>query len=228
MADFGSNPILNAVLNSFLNRVQVAFQTAVKDEGLVSSGELENSIRSGGVDFGKDWISGHIYFSDLLRVKDMKFLNYSTIPPLAPLVNWVERTGVENFPYVPGFKEGEESESEIRNIYRIASAIQYKLKGTPNVRRGYRGVYNDQMKYNLLPQFYDDMRAAVSVYAKQAFYASFGYEVHIYLPEWGINAERIQSAWNARDTQLERKYNKEILGIEHKAIQGPKLPSKLK
>lgn len=69
------------------------------------------------------------------------------------------------------------------------------------MKRGYRGIYNDPLKL-LLATFYENMREYVTTYTANAFKEFFGYEVRD-----PVNTARIQAAWNARDTQLSRKYN---------------------
>lgn len=201
------HPVIGKLLEEFIKKTEKAFQSAVEREGLISSGELLKSIRADSVKTGSDFISAHVYYSDLLRIKDMKALEYSTIPPIAPLAEWVEHVGLSKFPYVPGYPNGVSSASETEQIHRIASAVQYHLKAFPSVKRGYRGIYNDNLKYTLLPQFYDDMKAAVVVAAKQSFYNAFGYDTHVNPPSSPINASRIQAAWNAQDTKTARKYD---------------------
>lgn len=200
------HPIINKLLNDFIRRAEKTFEAAVEREGLVSSGDLLNSIRAGTVKTGSDFITAHVAYSDLLRIKDMKTLNYGTIPPLAPLVQWVDRVGVDKFAYVPGYPQGVFPSSYTDAVVRIATGIQYGLKASPNIKRGYRGIYNDTLKYNLLPDFYDDMRAAVVAAAKQNFFNAFGYDVEIAIPSGEINASRIQAAWNAQATKIARKY----------------------
>jgi hypothetical protein len=206
MTEFQDSPILSQLLSDFIKRVETTLKGAVDREGVTLTRETLNSIRSGGITKGKGWISGHIYYNDLLRIKDMKVLNYSTIPPIKPLAEWVERVGVDNFAYIPGYRDGKAPPTEIEKIYRIASGIQYHLKATPNVRRGYRGIYNDPLRLFLIPQFYEDMRAAANVWAAQQFREAFGFETSISLPVENINAARIQSAWNASATKIARKY----------------------
>ena len=208
MADFEDSPVLAHLLEDFVKRVERAFKDAVDREGVIQTGDLLDSIRAGSITRGKGWISGLVYYSDLLRIKDMKVLNYSTIPPLQPLMDWVERTGVNNFAYVPGYQNGKQPPTDIEKIHRIASGIQYYLKATPNVRRGYRGIYNDPMRLLLIPQFYEDMRAAANVWAAQQFREAFGFDTVVSLPTENINAARIQSAWNASATKVARKYAK--------------------
>ncbi len=205
MTDFVDSPVLNRLLEDFVKRVERTIKDAVEREGVKETGELLDSIRAGAVTRGKGWISAHVYYSDLLRIKDMKVLNYSTIPPIKPLMEWVERTGVDRFAYVPGYKNGSQPQTDIEKIHRIASGIQYYLKATPNVKRGYRGIYNDPMRLIMIPQFYEDMRAAASVWAAQQIRESFGIDTVISLPTENINASRIQSAWNASATKVARK-----------------------
>lgn len=204
MADFEDSPILTKLLEDFIRRVQFALKDAVEREGVVDTGDLAGSIRAIAVTKGKGWISGHISYSELLRIKDMKVLNYGSVPPIRPIADWVERTGVSRFAYIPGYKKAG-PQTEIEKIDRIARGIQYYLRATPNIRRGYRGIYNDQLKLFLIPSFYEDMRMAANVYAAQMFRETFGFETSINLPTENINASRIQSAWNARTTKLARK-----------------------
>lgn len=200
------HPVINTLLEQFVKRTETAFKAAVQREGLISSGDLIDSIRAQGIQYGSDFISAHINYSDILRFKDMKSLEYTTIPPIGPIAEWVERTGVDKFPYMPGYPEGKRPGSESEQIQRIATGIQYHLKASPNVKRGYRGIYNDNLKYSLLPQFYDDMRAGVAAAAKQSFFNAFGYDIHVDVPSGEVNAARIQAAWNAQDTKTARKY----------------------
>ncbi|MCE7061255.1 hypothetical protein [Dyadobacter sp. CY343] len=205
MTDFEDSPILQKFLNDFMLRVERALKDAVAREGVEDTGALIDSIRAGTVTKGKGWISAHADFSELLRIKDMKVLNYGSVPPIRPLMDWVERQGIQRFAYVPGYK-GNSRPTEVESIERIAKGIQYYLRATPNIRRGYRGIYNDQLRLFLIPQFYEDMRAAANVYAAQAFRETFGFETTINLPTENINASRIQSAWNGRTTKLARKH----------------------
>ena len=109
-------------------------------EGKVLTGEAAGFIRAGAVTWGKGWISGHVLYSEPLRIKEMKDLRYTTIPPLGPIERWVESVGVSRFAYVPGYPEGVEPATESEAITRIAKGVQDNLEAHPNVRRGYRGI----------------------------------------------------------------------------------------
>lgn len=202
MVPIENNPIIKKILEDFVRQSARAFRDAVRREGLVDTDALADSIREGAIEVGSGFITGHVYYSELLRIKDMKQLRYSTIPPIGPLVDWVERQGLGKFPFVPGMQNGLQKSSEIQGIYRVARGIQYHLKAEPNVKRGYRGIYNDPLKI-MLGVFYENMREYVASYTATAFKEAFGYEVRISVPE-PVNAARIQAAWNARDTKLAR------------------------
>ncbi len=204
--DFEESPILQKLLSDLTNRAERLLREAVAREGKVLTGELRDSIRAGAVTWGKGWISGHVSYSELLRIKDMKVLRYTTIPPLGPIERWVESVGVSRFAYVPGYPEGVEPATESEAITRIAKGVQYNLKAHPNVRRGYRGIYNDALNYSFVPAYQADMRMAATVLAGAQFTEAFGFETFIPLPNEPLNASRIQAAWNARDTRLSRKY----------------------
>ena len=85
--------------------MQFTLKDAVEREGMVDTGDLAGSIRAVAVTKGKGWISGHVSYSELLRIKDMKVPNYGSVPPIRPIADWVERTGVSRFAYIPGYKK---------------------------------------------------------------------------------------------------------------------------
>lgn len=205
-ARFEDSEIPAKLLADFADRVVDALKSAVRSEGLVLSGDLERSIRAGAVTRAKGVIEAKVEYMDLLRIKDIKTLQYFTIPPIRPLAEWVERVGVERFAYVPGYTDGDRPKTEIETIYRIAKGIQYNLKARPNVQRGNRSIYNATIYRDLIPNFLDDMRAAALAYAGEQVFEAFGLDTTINLRDDGpINAGRIQAAWNARDTKLSRK-----------------------
>ena len=206
MADFVQNPILNKLYAELAVRIEKNFKDAVIREGLTDTNELLDSIKAGTVLVGDKTISTAVVFSALLRIKDMKRLNYSTIPPLAPLIDWVERTGLSNFAYIPGYPSGVRRATESEQIYRVAKGIQYNLKAKPNITRGYRGIYNDDLYKKIIPEFIETLRASSVLWAKMNIEEALGFDVVVPTPSEQINAARIQAAWNARDTKLARKY----------------------
>ena len=206
MADFTNNPIQEKLYSELAARIEKQFKHAVQFAGLKDTGDLENSIRAGSVKIGDKTISTSVVFSALLRLKDMKNLSYSTIPPLAPLIDWVERIGLGKFAYVPGYPEGVKKPTESEQIFRIASGIQYHLKASPNIKRGYRGIYNDELFKKIIPEFLETLRASSEVWAKMSIEEAMGFEVSIPTPSEELNASRIQAAWNARDTKIARQY----------------------
>jgi hypothetical protein len=206
MADFVQNPILNKLYAELAVRIEKNFKDAVIREGLTDTNELLDSIKAGTVRVGDKTISTAVVFSALLRIKDMKRLNYSTIPPLAPLIDWVERTGLSNFAYIPGYPTGVRRPTESEQIYRVAKGIQYNLKAKPNITRGYRGIYNDDLYKKIIPEFIETLRASSVLWAKMNIEEALGFDVVVPTPSEQINAARIQAAWNARDTKLARKY----------------------
>jgi len=207
MADFTNNPIQEKLYTELAARIEKQLKQAVQEANLNDTGDLVNSIRAGSVKIGDKTISTSVVFSALLRLKDMKNLSYSTIPPLAPLIDWVERIGLSNFVYVPGYSKGVKKLTESEQIFRIASGIQYHLKASPNVKRGYRGIYNDELFKKIIPEFIEALRASSEVWAKMSIEEAMGFEVSIPTPSEEINAGRIQAAWNARDTKIAREYD---------------------
>jgi hypothetical protein len=206
MTNFEDNPMLNKLYEELAKRIEKYLKESVLQADLVDTEELVDSIRSGTVQVGDATISTSVVFSALLRLKDMKKLDYFTIPPLAPLIDWVERTGISKFAYIPGYPEGVKRPTESEQIFRVAKGIQYNLKARPNVRRGYRGIYNEDLYKKIIPEFIEALRASSEVWAKMSIEEALGFDTLVPTPSEELNAGRIQAAWNARDTKLARKY----------------------
>jgi len=198
---------------------------AVNQAGLEDTGDLLESIQPGVVNASKNWIEGSVYYDALLRVKDIKTLHYTTIPPLAPLIEWVERQGVNKFPFVPGYPNGVKKAGETASIIRIAEGIRWFLKSYPNVTRNYRGrsrtvagskreikklqkagIYNEVVNEIVMPEFWIALRGFAISYTIATMYETFGV-APVNLEEKVMNTMflgRSQQGANARETYLAR------------------------
>lgn len=152
------DPVMAEILRRYVLQAESSMQLAARLAGKVLTGEMIASIRAGAVESGLGYIQASVYFDEIVRIKDMKVLNYASMPPLGPMVKYVETVGVSRFPFVPGYKDGRRSESETINVYRIAEGLRRKFKREPNVKRGYRGIYNDPIRYQVLPAFFTQLR----------------------------------------------------------------------
>ncbi|SDM41373.1 hypothetical protein [Siphonobacter aquaeclarae] len=165
---FEDNPILAKFLGDFAKVAETRFRQSARAADLELTGELISSIRAGAVERGKGYIQGSVLFSELLRIKDMKTLRYTTVPPLSAMVRFVEKVGVRHFD-VPGYEAGRTPRTEHASILRVARALQYRFRREPNIKRGYRGIYNDELKYQLIPLFRESMHQAAMAWAAQEF-----------------------------------------------------------
>lgn len=152
------NPVFEEILKRYVNLAERKFQEALSQQGLVLTGQLKDSIRSSALERGAGYIQGHIYFSALLRIKDMRQLNYTRMPPFLAMLQYVESVGVDKFAFVPGYPPGMRPASYTVAVERIAVGIMRQFKREPNVKRSYRGVYNDPLKNDILPAFFQDLR----------------------------------------------------------------------
>lgn len=152
------NPVFAEILARYANEAEKAFRRQVNAEGIVMTGELLNSIRAGAIERGKGFITASVHYDMLLRIKDLKQLNYERMPPLSAMVKFVEKVGVGSFPYIPNYPKGLTPRSYTATVERIAEGLRHKLKKEPNVKRGYRGLYNDPLKNEILPRFFRDLR----------------------------------------------------------------------
>ena len=152
------NPVFTEILNRYVNESEKAFRRQLQAEGVVLTGDLLNSIRAGAMERGKGFITASVHYDMLLRIKDLKQLNFSRMPPMSAMVAFVEKVGVGAFPYIPGYPSGITPRGYTATVERIADGLRYKLKKEPNVKRGYRGVYNEPLKNEILPRFFRDLR----------------------------------------------------------------------
>lgn len=162
------NPVFAEILRRYVQRAEQVISREVSAQGLVLTGEMLNSIKAAAVEKGTGWIQANVYYEALLRIKDLKTLNYSRMPPLSAMIKFVEQAGVQNFKYVPGYRStdrratgrprGVQKLDHQSRVERIAWGVRNVFRQEPNIKRGYRGVYNDPLKNQILPHFFADLR----------------------------------------------------------------------
>ncbi|MDR6195923.1 hypothetical protein [Siphonobacter sp. SORGH_AS_0500] len=209
-ASFEENPALALMLGRFVKYAEGVFVRAVESSGLVVSGELRDSIRAQAVEHGKGFIRGSVVFSELMRIKDMKELRYTTVPPLTAMVNFVEKVGIGKFHFVPGYGHGVRPVSEHAAVMRVARGLQFHFKSYPNVTRRYRGIYNEQLKNEILPTFFSEMQLAASQFVQQQTKELFGKALLAPLADNSRNWARIMAS---RGSYEEGKINTSTLHL---------------
>lgn len=167
------NPIFAEILKKYVDEAEKVFRREVNAQGIVLTGAMLNSIKSGAVERGKDYIKASVHYDMLLRLKDLKQLNFERMPPLSPFIKYVERVGVSAFPYIPGYPKGLTPRSYTATVIRIAEGLRHAIKKEPNVKRGYRGVYNDPLKNDILPKFFFELRRHAGAGAIQELTMNF-------------------------------------------------------
>ncbi|MDQ1085645.1 hypothetical protein [Siphonobacter sp. SORGH_AS_1065] len=193
--DFENNPALALLLERFVKYVENQLKSAAKAQEVELTGEMIDSIRSQAVEYGKGAISASVVFSELFRIKDMKQLRYTTVPPLKAMIDFVEKIGIKNF-YVPGYGVGITPRTEHASVLRVARAIQFHFKSVPNVKRKYRGIYNDELKNDILPTYFEEMHAAAVQFSQQQAKAIIGKELFLATPDTR-NWSRIMASTNS-------------------------------
>lgn len=71
------NPVFWEILRRYVQRAEQVISREVSAQGLVLTGEMLNSIKAAAVEKGTGWIQADVYYEALLRIKDLKTLNYS-------------------------------------------------------------------------------------------------------------------------------------------------------
>ena len=100
-------------------------------------------------------------------------MHYERMPPQAALEAFVEKVGIDKFPYVPGYPKGVRPVSYTVAVERIAWGIRMMRKRMPNVQRGYRGIYSDPLLKDVLPNLFNDLKTAAGLTSLRAFKTIF-------------------------------------------------------
>lgn len=121
------------------------FRQALADNKLVFTQELYESFQYNIVR-NAEMLYSEISFKQYGRYKDMKELKFSShIPPVDAMEFFVEKTGVDKFAWVPGYKQNDGVPTEIATR-RIAWAIASHYNRVPSIKRGYKGTwYNENV-----------------------------------------------------------------------------------
>ncbi|PMD97401.1 hypothetical protein BWI97_07160 [Siphonobacter sp. BAB-5405] len=139
-----SSKRFQALLEQFVREAVSEFQRRIRSAGLELTGELLDSFKIKSLQAGNTYISQMVETAGYFRIKDLRSMHYARMPPLAAMEYFVEKTGIDRF-YVPGYGDRTPS-SETIAIERVAWAIRKARMQKPDVKRGYRGIYNEVVK----------------------------------------------------------------------------------
>jgi len=185
MENLVDSDLIRGILEVYAHEAVRVFRLEVQRAGLEATGEMLNSIRFAAIEKGKDFISAKIEYSEVYRLKDMKSLRYTSIPPASVFEAWVRKKKKPiYFTKIPGYKDNSEtvrqfkagllsSEDRDQMLDRIAAAMTFYYRRRPNVKRGYRGIYNDPLNKYVLPRFWDDLHQNAGMHALVQFRAIF-------------------------------------------------------
>lgn len=118
------------------------FEKAIQKQGIVLTGQLRDNFEMNIIQQASRLaVSGEILFKGYGRFKDMRSLTYAFTPPVDVMEEFVEKVGLGQFAYVPGYK-GTAVPTTQAAQQRIAWAIALGLKRAKIVRRPNGGWYN--------------------------------------------------------------------------------------
>lgn len=130
------------------------FEKAIERAGLVLTGELKNNIEFQIIQqASKLSVAGVISFNGYGRLKDMRVLNYSMMPPIEAMEYFVQKLNIENFAYVPGYKiygSGMWYATDRTAVKRIAWAVAMSRKKVPTVRHNTRNRWYNKTKADFM------------------------------------------------------------------------------
>lgn len=150
---------LQAVLNKYIQEAERAFRQRAQAANLNLSGEMIDSFRSEAAVAADGFLQARVRMVGYARFRDLQSMNYVRSPPLSAMEYFVEKTGVDRFAWVPGYRGGDSKpSSEIMAINRIAWALKMVRHRYPNVKRGYRGIYADPLLKDVLPNLFFDLK----------------------------------------------------------------------
>jgi hypothetical protein len=131
------------LLDYYVREAVDEFQRRIRAAGLILTGEMLDSFRIKAVQTGAGYISQQVEMAGYFRIKDLRSMHYARMPPQAAMEYFIEKTGLSRFAYVPGYKASSPPASQTIAVERIAWAIRAKRMQNPDVKRGYRGIYNE-------------------------------------------------------------------------------------
>lgn len=121
------------VIRDETTRAKGYFRGAVQKSGLVLTGDLLNKIDSSvQAEATSLEASISIEFNQYWRYKDMKQLTYQHLPNYDAMLAFVQKVGVEKFPWVSGY-EGRATPTVPHAAERIARTLMWHRKKTPVV-----------------------------------------------------------------------------------------------
>lgn len=99
--------VCEQVISRIVQEAAIVMQRRIQTAGFVLTGDLMNSIHTQTVVLAKELQAEFsIGFRGYGRYKDMKKLLWGRLPPVQAMEEFVERVGLENFKYVPGYLLG--------------------------------------------------------------------------------------------------------------------------
>jgi len=118
------------------------FEKAIEKNGVVFTTQLRNSFEYRIIQQASSLaVSGEILFKGYGRFKDMRSLTYAFVPPVDVMEEYVDKIGLGQFAYVPGYN-GTTAPTAPDARMRIAWAIALGLKKAKIVKRDNPGWYN--------------------------------------------------------------------------------------
>jgi hypothetical protein len=116
------------------------FQKAIQEKGLVFEDALRTNFESF-IGTNSTFIAAEIHFLGYGRFKDMKTLHWSDAPPpIDSMIEFVKKTGVDKFAWVPGYEKSGKVPAETIAIKRLARAIQYSFVNSISKKK-YEGTW---------------------------------------------------------------------------------------
>jgi hypothetical protein len=133
-ADF--QRILDEELGNYSARALAALAAAIEKKGLVFTEELLQSLRAEVVAASTRHVASMgVAFEQYGRIRDMKGINRKAAPPLEEIEAYVEKVGIDQFNYVPGYKYGQFPRTKAVALNRIAWGIaRAKLRDNSQVK----------------------------------------------------------------------------------------------
>lgn len=167
--------IINEVLTDWSQQTIDLLKSSIEKAGLELTKDLYNSLR---VEVIKatagDLARARFYFQEHGRFKDMKttysrYNGNTGIPPVAEMEEFVKKTGLENFKYIPGYKPGKVPAESIA-IRRLAWGISRGMgkRKTTKPQKWYAKTFYKQIT-PLIQQVGNVTRERVAAQIKEKF-----------------------------------------------------------
>jgi hypothetical protein len=135
MTEQERDTLVEQELRDWASQVMLVLARKLVEKKLVLGGALLRSLQYQVLQLAVGQQKAIIGFYDSGRMRDMRKLHYTKMPPIKVMEDFVRKVGVDHFKFIPGSAKGRAPVSQSRAVNRIAWGIAVSIRQGNSVRR---------------------------------------------------------------------------------------------